>query len=723
MSRKQRKPVSKSKAQIQDTKPPQASQPAMMNFIRSKLKVLMWVVAGLFVVSLFAGGGYMGRNWFINILPTWLLVAVPGCARSAGIIMRIGNYNVDQEEFLRIKENTVEVTRMRFRENFDTYARNMDFDKETIDSLIKYAVLLQEAEKYGIDISKTELDQGIRNFPYDESSGSVIVPDEAMSRVKLYPFYSMAKLGGSFNQSTFANILANQAKITPTQFESELNNILLIARLKDTLNESVFVTDLEIEQEFKRENEKAKIKFVEFPYKNFNIKVEVGDDELEKYFQENLLKYKVGDKVSIKFIKLDPKDIADRIVISDAEVESYYMARRDQDYSEPEQVNAQHILVKIDASATKADKDRAKAYAQEILSEAQKPNANFPAIAEKFNKPPHEVLHEDLGFFGRGRMVPTFEEAAFSMESGEVKGVVETSFGYHIVKAIERRAARIQPLEIVRDEIIQKLKEEQSEIDVRQKADDIQYTIMSAENLQAAVDANPELNLRVEETGFFAKGEYITNIGSGYTYKDITDAAFNLKVGAFSDLIEVKSYDGKTLGFFIFQLLGQKPGGFPKLDEVYEKVITDLKDERAKKLAMDEAKRIIASHNPESLNNLAGKNGLEVKVSEPFNLSPGGSIRGENVYMNSNTAMIKAFSMNIGEVAGPFEGASGAYIIELVEREKIDESKLKNNPEEIQKLRNQILNLKQRKAFDSWYQDARNRTKIKSFIPELYQET
>ena len=79
--------------------------------------------------------------------------------------------------------------------------------------------------------------------------------------------------------------------------------------------------------------------------------------------------------------------------------------------------------------------------------------------------------------------------------------------------------------------------------------------------------------------------------------------------------------------------------------------------------------------------------------------------------------------MNVGEVAGPLEGGTGVYIFELAELEKADENKLKNDPEEMQKIRSQILSQKQRAVYDSWYQTARKNMKIKSFVPELYQET
>lgn len=690
----------------------------MMEFIRKRLKFLMWFVSGAFVVGLFISGGTLGRSWLANVLPAWLLFLAPGCARSAGIIMKVNDYNIKLDEFRRIKENTIEVTRLRYKENFDMYARNMDFDSLTMESITKYAILLQEADRYNVHISSVELDQGIKEFPYQ-------MPDEALSRVRPIPFYSYSirPQSGEFSSDVFTYLLRTQGKITPEDFTKEVKNGLRIAKLKDTLEDSAFVTDLEIQEEYRKQNEKAKIKYVELQYKDFADKVQVNNAELNSFFQENLMNYKTEDKVSIQFIKIDPKQIEVNIKVSDAAVESYYKAHREQDYFKPEQVKARHILVRVDPSASVENKAKAKAYAQEILKEAQKPNADFATLAEKYSKrSSFEVKHEDLGFFERGSMVKPFEDAAFSLSPGEIsKDLVETSYGYHIIKVEDKKAAQTKSLEEVRDEIISKLKEEDATMEARQKADEIQYTIMSEESLQAAVDANPDLNLKVEETGFFAKNEFIPKIGSAYTYRDVAEEAFKLKMGETSDLVEVKSYGDRVLGFFIFKLIAEKPGGIPKLEDVNSAVTTDFKNEKAKNLVIEEAKKIMAESVPaDNLDNIAKKNNLKVNESDLFTLSESGYIQSQSSTIDSKAVMLKAFSMNVGEVAGPIEGRTGAYIIQLIEREKLDDKKiaqnLEQNKDQRKNLHSQIIRRKQQEIYDTWYQKVRSKASVKTFI-------
>jgi peptidyl-prolyl cis-trans isomerase D len=685
----------------------------MMNFIRQRLKFLMWFVAIFFVGGLFfVGGRSVGLNWLVNVMPVGMLAAMPGCARSAGIIMKVGSYNVKRDEILRVRENTIATLRRQYKDNFDTYARNIDFNQQAEESVTRYALLLQEANKRKIYISKTELQKGIREFPY-------YMPEETLSRVNPVPYYMYSRMqGGKFNANIFNFLLAREGKITPEEFSKEVENGLRIARLKATLYEAAMVTDLELQQEYKKQNEKVKINYVEFPYKDFTDDVQVGEAELSDFFQKNILDYKSDDKVNIEFIKIDPKEFESSITIPEEEVASFYNAHKEEDYFEPEKVDAIHILVSVDPGASSEDKAKAKAYAEGILEEAKKPGADFSALADIYNKDPFKVKYEDLGLFERGKMVrsygETFEQTAFDLEPGKISDVIETSSGYHIIKVEDKKPSQIKPLALVRDEIARTLKENEANVQARQKAEDIQYTIMSEEELQAAVDANPDLNLKVQQTGFFAKDEFIPRIGSSFTYRSVAEEAFKLNVGEISSLVEVKSYGDRILGYFIFKLIDQKPGGIPKLEDVRSNVVKDLKEEKAGELAMQKAEKMIASGDPSTdLDKIAQANELKVDESEPFSLSERGYIRGKSGSVNSKDAMFSAFSMEVGQIAGPFEGPNSAYIIQLIEREKFEEDQ-----EEMSKLRTQLLREKQQKIYDTWYQKIKQQAKIQSFIPE-----
>jgi len=682
----------------------------MMNFIRTKLKFLMWFVAIAFVAGLFfVGGRAVGQNWLTNIMPLWLLVQMPGCARSAGIIMKIDSYNVKIDEYKRIRENTIALAQQQYGENFETYAANIDFGVRAMESIIKYAVLLQEAEKRDIYVSRIEIEEAKRAFPY-------WVPIEARSRVMPYPYYSMSRREGKFDPKSYSYALGVYGKITPKDFAVEVENSLRIARLKDLLSQSSLVTDLEIQQEYKKQNEKAMIKYVEFRKRDFTDEIEITDAEVSDFFQENMLNYKTKDKVNVSFIKIDPNELARNIKIDPFRVANYYKNRQ-KDYSVPEKVKVHHILVEIEPGTSAEDKAKAKAYAGEILVEAKKPGADFSALAESYNKEPFKVKYEDITRpFERGKMEPAFEKVAFTLPPGEISDVVETSYGYHVLQVQDKTPARIKALAEVQAQIVKTLKDEQAVQEARQKADDIQYDVMAEQDLQIAVDANPDLNLNIMETGFFAKGDPIPNMGAYYTHRNVADEAFKLKMGEISNLVEVKTTNNVINGYYILKLIGKKPGGLPKLKDVKDDIIDDLKDEKSPALAMEAAKKVMAERDPaDDLDKLAEKNELRISESESFAISEDGYIKGKSFSLTSKAIMLKAFSMKVGEIAGPFEGQNGAYIIQLVERQEFDSKKFAEAKEEKKELRNQILQQKQQKTFDTWYQKVRSEAQVKSF--------
>lgn len=137
--------------------------------------------------------------------------------------------------------------------------------------------------------------------------------------------------------------------------------------------------------------------------------------------------------------KMLREGIAKDLAVTDAEIDEYYSGNPDQ-FASPEQIRARHILIKVDAGADEAQKTAARKKIEEVLSKA-KGDADFAELAKEYSEGPSAPRGGDLGLFTRGRMVPPFEEAAFALKPGEVSGVVETRFGYHIIKVEERKEA------------------------------------------------------------------------------------------------------------------------------------------------------------------------------------------------------------------------------------------------------------------------------------------
>lgn len=180
-------------------------------------------------------------------------------------------------------------------------------------------------------------------------------------------------------------------------------------------------------------------------------------------FEEALKSSGVSEKELIEITRKDivisnfiETSIVPTIKVSDDEIKNFYDENRNQLVEEP-QVKASHILIGVDAAATPEEKTKAKEKAEAILAEL-KAGKDFAAAAKASSTCPSKEQGGDLGFFGKGQMVPEFEQAAFSLKPGELSGVVATQFGYHIIKVTERKEAEPPKLEELKEKIAAFLK-------------------------------------------------------------------------------------------------------------------------------------------------------------------------------------------------------------------------------------------------------------------------
>jgi peptidyl-prolyl cis-trans isomerase D len=237
--------------------------------------------------------------------------------------------------------------------------------------------------------------------------------------------------------------------------------------------------------------QQREIQVQRFEAKDFLAKATPTDAEVEAYYKDpaNAAQVRAPDEASIEYVVLDLDALKKGITVPEEELRKYY-AENEKRFTAPEERRASHILIKADKDAPKAEREKAKAKAEEILAEVKKDPSKFAAIAKRSSEDEGSAQNGgDLDFFGRGAMVKPFEDAAFALKPGEVSGVVESDFGYHVIQLAAVRGGEKKSYESVRAEIEAEFRNQQAQKLFSQAAvdfDDMVY--QQSESLKPAAD-------------------------------------------------------------------------------------------------------------------------------------------------------------------------------------------------------------------------------------------
>ena len=631
----------------------------MMIFLREKFiaQIFMWVIAVVFVIAsvlLYSGSSGQG-----------------GGQAEGEVVLRIDSLEVSRAHFEDLVSRQMQA---RQNQRFGGTPERKEVEKEVIDSLVRRAI------EGSANISEAEVEYYIRS---DEN------------RVLQY------------------NQLGGEVVIDFYKFQ------LSATTLRDNVQNLELVTDTEAEQAFNLEANKAKVKFIEFRHSDYISTVSVDDAEAEAYFQENRDNYRTEEQVNVKFIQINPADF-----VTQDDVVTYYTENQSE-FKTEDLVRARHILKKFPDNATDEQKAETKTAAEELLKTVKSELAagtSFADLAKEHSEGPSGADGGALGtpnpelppgkYFGRGQMVKPFEEACFdTLKPGEVSELIETRFGYHIINLEEKFTATLKPFTEVEGEIRDRLVQINGADGAKEAAENLLFDIEIGDYESAILDDRyKDLSLSVGETDFFAKDALsIPVIGSVWSYGGLVKELFDMEVGV-TNTIETKNYSGDITAYFAATVLGKKSSMIPQFDEVKTEVINELQTKKSKESALAAAQALFEMYAAkETLEDLIkkyeapeGSNASEKSVQESslFNLNKGSSyISGMG---NSKDAMFAAFNMSAGEVRGPFQGDSSAYIIELVERVEPDLELYQTDPSQKTKRIQSILQQKKTDVYDNW---------------------
>lgn len=414
------------------------------------------------------------RNWMmlfilVLILPSFVFFGIQGYnsyVDKDGALATVDGAPITQQEYDVALRDRVERLRQGLGPNFDPkLLETPEARAAVLDQLVLDRALASEATKSNVVITVDRLREFIANIPAFQQDGKF-----SYDRYKAF-LTSRGQSEAAFEQSlrndlrkqTFVQAVVESA-ITPKQVIERIERILL---------------------------EQREIRELRFPAEQFASKASVTDAQIAEYYQANRTQFEIPEGVRVEYVVLSPETISGSATITEEAAKKYYDENKAR-YGTEEQRRASHILITPEGS----DKAAARKKAEEILAKVKAAPNDFAKLARENSKDPGSAAQGgDLGFFGRGMMVKPFEETVYRLNNGEISDIVETDFGFHIIRVTEIKPAQAKPLADVRVDIERELKSQQAQKNFTEAAD--QFTNLVYEQADSLQPAAQKLNLKV----------------------------------------------------------------------------------------------------------------------------------------------------------------------------------------------------------------------------------
>jgi peptidyl-prolyl cis-trans isomerase D len=615
------------------------------------------------------------KNWLkwslVLVVLAFIALYIPSSNEPAGAglnqaVATVEGNEVTVAEFRQAYARQMQAYRSAYGANMDErMLRQLGIDQRIVQQLIQEEISVAEAKRLGITASDEEVKQRILAIPAFQENGTFIGFDRYRQMLQM-----------------------QNPPIRESEFEEQVRRSITLEKLQAALTNWITVSDSDAETTFKDRNEKVKLAVVSFPVDKFREAVQATDQEIAARFEGHKDDYRIQEKRKVKYALLDVQSIRSRMNVSEQDVQRYYEDNAQQ-FSTPEQVRASHILLKTEG---KSEAD-VKKQADDIAAKA-KAGADFAALAKQHSEDDtNNSKGGDLDFFGRGQMVPEFDKVAFSLQPGQISDAFKTSFGYHIVKLTDKRAATSRPLAEVRPQIEDQIKWQRAQDEAQRTADDLASQIKKPGDLDTVAKAR---GLTVADSGFFAREEPIAGLGLAPA---AAEQAFTLKDGEVSPAIRTPQ------GFAFITVTGKQDAYVPKLDEVKARVRDDVMKKKAADAAQQKAAEIASQLKSGNFEGAAKAAGLEVKTTE---LIARGSPIGEIGVSPAVDAV--AFTMAAGSVSDPIKTDNGAVVVKVLEKKD-------PTPQEIaagkQQMKDELMNERRGRFFSAYMAKARERMEVR----------
>ncbi|WP_284620075.1 SurA N-terminal domain-containing protein [Aquabacterium humicola] len=606
----------------------------------------------------------------ILILPSFVVFGIQGYSSfSEGrgqTVAKVDGHGITQQEWDAAHQQQAERLRRQMPNVDPKMLDTAAMRSETLEQLVRERVMLGAAQRLHLDVS-------------DEKVGRELqaMPELAQFR----------RPDGSFDVAMYKSILEAQG-MTPQSFEARLAQDLRARQVMRGIADSVTASPAVVASALEPLLQRREIRYARFDLKDYIAKVTPSDADIEAYYKRNEAQFRAAESATIDYVVLDIEQLKKGVTVSEDDLRKYYDQNASR-YMAAEERRARHILIKADKDAAADVKQKAKARAEALLAELRKNPDSFADVARKQSEDPGSATQGgDLDFFGRGAMTKPFEDAVYAMKVGEISNVVESDFGFHIIKLDATRGGEKKPFEQVRSAIEDEARKQAAQKKWVEAAEQFTNTVYEqADSLQPVID-----KLKLEKRSAQVTRTPAPGATGALASAKLLEAVFGndaVRNKRNTDAVEVGPNQLASA-----RIVEHRPAHTQPLAEVKDRVRTQLQAEQAMALARKDGEARLAQLRKDG----EGELPLTGTVSRA---------RPDGLAGPALDAVLRADASKLPAFTGievPGEGYVVARIEKVLEREKL--------PEEGNRLQQQYAQVWAQAETQAYYRALKSRLKV-----------
>jgi peptidyl-prolyl cis-trans isomerase D len=499
------------------------------------LKFILWGVVAVFVLLVFVDWGAGGSG--------------PGAVADAAV--RVGDTVIARQDFLGQMRRFEQQYSRQFGDRWSEVRDQVNLYEETVGYFTNRILLLEEARRAGIHVADAELREDILNLPLFQDENGEFLGNE-----------------------TYQRIIRATFQMTPQEFEKMRAEDLTIGKLTAMMQRGVWVGEADIERTIRRERELADFDVVMLPYERFLGEVSITEDEARAHYDATAEEFQRDEQRVIRYLVVETSRLRRQLPVEDQELREYYEAHLDE-FVEEEQAQAAHVLIRVAPDADVEVSAEAELRANGVAKIARA-GGDFAVLAAKHSDDPgSRDRGGDLGWFGRGRMVPEFDQAVFAAKPGDIVGPVRSQYGFHVIRVEGFKPASQRPFDDVVEQVRFRVLEGRASVEAERRARELAKRLeaeppVDDASWQSVADEDEALVLN--ESPALVAGEPIPGTGEG---PEFTTEVFVADQG------EVHGPRAISRGWMVWQLKEIRPAGVAPFEDVRLQVEQDLRRELA----------------------------------------------------------------------------------------------------------------------------------------------